>query len=125
MENDGIQRLLKAEDDAAAVIQKAREARAARLRQAAVEADRSAAELRKQLQSEFKSELASNDAGDSSFQQQLADQVKKDQQAIQQGYQANHQTVVDLLLHHVTTVNLEVSEALRQSLLTKKEQGTE
>ena len=171
MENDGIQRLLKAEDDAAQVIQKAREglhlalthshppacithqrhlppppphlrfalprlcsppypsssrsARAARLRQAQTEADKSAAELRRQLEAEFKAELAQKDAGDSSFSAQLKAETSKDASAIDEGFKSNQKAVIDFLLHHVTTVNLDVSEALRQSLLTKAEQGTQ
>jgi len=124
MENDGIQRLLKAEDDAAQVIQKAREARAARLRQAQTEADKASQELKRQLEAEFKADLASKDAGDSNFSSQLKQQVQRDQSSIEEGFNKNQQAVVDLLLHHVTTVKLEVSEALRQSLLTKAEQGT-
>jgi len=125
MENDGIQRLLKAEDDAAQIIQKSREARASRLRQAQTEAEKSAQELRRQLEAEFKAELAQKDAGDTTFTQQLKAEVTKDQQTIEDGYKKNHQAVVDFLLHHVTTVKLEVSEALRQSLLVKAEQGTQ
>ena len=100
-------------------------ARAARLRQAQTEADKSAQELRRQLEAEFKAELAQKDAGDSSFTAQLKQEVGKDQQSIEDGYKKNHQAVVDFLLHHITTVNLDVSEALRQSLLTKAEQGTQ
>jgi hypothetical protein len=100
-------------------------ARAARLRQAQTEADKSAQELRRQLEAEFKAELAQKDAGDSSFTAQLKQEVQKDQVSIEDGYKKNQQAVVDFLIHHITTVNLDVSEALRQSLLTKKEQGTQ
>ena len=99
-------------------------ARAARLRQAQTEADKAAQELKRQLEAEFKSELASKDAGDSNFSSQLKQQVVRDQGSIEEGFNKNQQAVVDFLLHHVTTVKLEVSEALRQSLLTKAEQGT-
>ena len=99
-------------------------ARASRLRQAQTEADKAAQELKRQLESEFKADLASKDAGDSSFSSQLKQQVQRDQSSIDEGYTKNQQAVVDFLLHHVTTVKLEVSEALRQSLLTKAEQGT-
>ncbi len=99
-------------------------ARAARLRQAQTEADKASQELKRQLESEFKAELASKDAGDSNFSTQLKQQVQRDQSSIEEGYNKNQQAVVDFLLHHVTTVKLEVSEALRQSLLTKAEQGT-
>ena len=100
-------------------------ARAARLRQAQTEADKSAQELRRQLEAEFKNELAAKDAGDSSFTAQLKAETSKDAVAIDDGYKANQKAVIDFLLHHVTTVNLDVSEALRQSLLTKAEQGTQ
>ena len=100
-------------------------ARASRLRQAQTEADKSSQELRRQLESEFKAELAQKDAGDSSFTQQLKAETTKDAATIDQGFSSNQQQVIDFLLHHVTTVNLDVSEALRQSLLTKAEQGTQ
>jgi ABC-type sulfate transport system substrate-binding protein len=100
-------------------------ARAARLRLAQVEADKSSQELRRQLEAEFKSELAQKDAGDSSFTAQLKAETAKDAQSIDEGFNSNQQAVIDFLLHHVTTVNLEVSEALKQSLLTKAEQGTQ
>lgn len=80
--------------------------------------------MKRQLESEFKAELVSKDAGDSNFSTQLKQQVQRDQTGIEDGFNKNQQAVVDFLLHHVTTVKLEVSEALRQSLLTKAEQGT-
>lgn len=77
------------------------------------------------MEAEFKAELASKDAGDSSFTAQLKAETAKDAVSIDEGFSSNQQAVIDFLLHHVTTVNLEVSEALRQSLLTKAEQGTQ
>ena len=77
------------------------------------------------MEAEFKAELAQKDAGDSSFSQQLKAETMKDSAAIDDGFKGNQQAVIDFLLHHVTTVNLDVSEALRQSLLTKAEQGTQ
>lgn len=123
MENDGIQRLLKAEDEAALVVQRARENRAARLRQAQAEADQSAAALKAQLAKEFKEELNKKDSGDSTFTAELKRNTDKEASAIDSGYKQNKQAVVDLLLHHITTVKLDVEEALRQSLLTKHETG--
>lgn len=100
-------------------------ARAARLRAAQSEAEKSAAELKRQLESEFKNELASKDAGDSNFSSQLQGETKREIADIDANFAKNSAAVAEFLLHHVTSVKLEVSEALRQSLLTKAEQGTQ
>jgi len=100
-------------------------ARAARLRAANVEAEKSAAELKKQLEQDFKNELASKDAGDTNFSKQLKETTAKEQAEIDKSFDKNQKDVVDFLLSNICAVNLEVSEALRQSLLTKAEQGTQ
>jgi len=123
MENDGIQRLLKAEDEAAAVVAKAREARVQRLKTAALEAEKSSSELKKQLEKEFQDELNSKDSGDSGYFQKLKDNTAKELGEIDAGFTKNKQVVVDLLIHHVTTVKLDVEEALKQAILTKHAVG--
>jgi len=123
MENDGIQRLLKAEDEAAAVVAKAREARVQRLKAAAVESEKSSVELKKQLEREFQEELNTKDSGDSGFAQKLKDSTQKELVEIDAGHVKNKQAVVELLIHHVTTVKLEVEEALKQAILTKHAAG--
>lgn len=124
MENEGIQRLLRAEEEAASVISKARENRSIRLKQAQKEAETSANELRKQLEREFQLELKNTNVDDDSFNQTLSSQTNKENDEIERGYKKNSNIVIDLLLYHVTTVKLDISEALRQSLLTKADQGT-
>jgi V-type H+-transporting ATPase subunit G len=123
MENDGIQRLLKAEDEAAAVVAKARDARVQRLKAAALEAEKSSAELKKQLEREFQDELNTKDSGDSGFASKLKDNTAKEITAIDAGFTKNKQAVVELLIHHVTAVKLEVEEALKQAILTKHTAG--
>jgi len=123
MENDGIQRLLKAEDDAAAIVAKARDARTQRLKTAQLEAEKSSVELKKQLEREFQEELSKKDSGDVGFGAKLKESTAKEATEIDAGYVKNKEAVIDLLLHHVTTVKLEVSEALRQAILTKQAAG--
>jgi len=124
-DNDGIQRLLRAEEEAAQIVQKAREQRVQRLKQATIEAEQQVNKLRQQLQDEFNAEASSSKGGkdNSSFIQQLKKQQEAEIKKIDSEFEQNKQKVIDLLLCQCTTVSLEVSEALRQSLLIKEEQG--
>ena len=123
MENDGIQRLLKAEDEASSTIQRAREARTQRLRQAQSEAEKASQALKLKLESEFKSELSKLDTGDSSNAAKLKQETDAELKVIEETFANNQQAVIDMLLFQVTTVKLDVEEALKQSLITLKEQG--
>lgn len=98
--------------------------RVARLRQAQDEAEKTIRELRAANQASFQAELAAKDQGDAGFAADLTKKVESEKSGIEAGYQANKNEVIDLLLRHVTTVELEVSEALRQALITKFETGT-
>ena len=88
------------------------------------EAEKTIRELRDSLKSSFDKEMGAKDQGESGFAKELEGKVNAETQAINAGFEKNKQEVVDLLLRHVTTVHLDVSEALRQSLITKKELGT-
>jgi hypothetical protein len=96
-----------------------------RLRQAQEEAEKTIRELKEQHKKEFEAELAQKDQGDAGFANELKKKVEEEKKAIDAGYEAHKGEVMDLLLRHVTTVQLEVSEALRQSLITKNETGTQ
>ncbi len=73
---------------------------------------------------EFKEELSKKDSSTSNFADKLKEQTDREAKEIDAGYNKNKAAVMDLLLHHISTVKLDVEEALRQSLLTKAEQGT-
>jgi len=67
--------------------------------------------------------LNTKDSGDSGYQQKLKDSTAKELTEIDAGHAKNKQAVVELLIHHVTTVKLEVEEALKQAILTKHAAG--
>lgn len=186
MEKNGIELLLKAEDEAAAIVQKARESesrspshtlgcfrlhtqmdlfltfilscqcmclivlfrwsshllpallpplslpfssssteRVQRLRQAQEEAEKTIRELKAAHKAQFDREIAAKDEGDQGFFADLKSRQSAEQAGIEKGFDKNKEQVINFLLKEVTTVSLEVSEALRQSLLTKAEQGTQ
>lgn len=95
-----------------------------RLRQAQEEAEKTIRELKESHKASFQAELAQKGQGDAGFAAELKNKIEAEKAAIDSGFQKNQQEVMDLLLRHVTTVQLEVGEALRQSLITKHETGT-
>ena len=96
-----------------------------KLRQAQVEAEKTIAQLRAANKAAFAAELAQKDQGDAGFAAELKAKQLEEERAIDAGFQKNKAEVMSMLLRHVTTVQLDVSEALRQSLLTKAETGTQ
>ena len=99
--------------------------RVIRLRQAQEEAEKTIRELKEANKAAFAKELAQKDQGDLGFAAELKAKQDAETAAIDAGYQKNKASVIDMLLRNVTTVELEVSEALKQSLLTKAETGTQ
>lgn len=99
--------------------------RVVRLRQAQEEAEKTIRELKEANKAAFAKELAQKDQGDAGFAAELKSKQDAENAAIDAGYQKNKQSVMEMLLRNVTTVELEVSEALKQSLLTKAETGTQ
>lgn len=99
--------------------------RVVRLRQAQEEAEKTIAALREQHHKSLAAEFAQKDQGDAGFAAELKRKVEEEQKAIEEGYAKHSASVADLLLRHVTTVELSISEALRQSLLTKAETGNQ
>jgi len=79
--------------------------------------------LKEANKAQFQRELAMKDQGDQGFQGELKAKQASDAQEIDQGYEKHKGDVMDMLLRHVCTVELQVSEALKQSLLTKSETG--
>lgn len=109
----------------AAIVQKARDARVQRLKQAGVEAEKEVAALKQQLQQEFEQEQSKGNKGqkDVNYGADLKKKQETEIKDIDSAFEKNKKKVSDLLLWEVTTVTLEVSEALRQSLIMKQEQG--
>ena len=95
--------------------------RVLRLRQAQEEAEKTIRDLKEANKAAFARELAQKDQGEQGFTADLKRRQAEESAAIDAGFNKNKAEVIDLLLRHVTTVELEVGEALRQSLLTKAE----
>ena len=99
--------------------------RVVRLRQAQEEAEKTIRELKEANKAAFQKDLSAKDQGDAGFAAELKGKIETEKKSIDAGFDKNKQEVIDLLLRHVTTVQLEVGEALRQSLITKQETGTQ
>jgi hypothetical protein len=97
--------------------------RVQRLRQAQEEAEKTIRELKEANKASFAAELAQKGQGEQGFAAELKKRQEDEAKNIAAGYEKNKQEVIDLLLRHVCTVELEVGEALKQSLLTKAETG--
>jgi len=118
-ESQGINQLLAAEEEANQIIRAAREARAERLRQAEVEAQKAMEDERARLERELKNDPELVDTSYSKFAAELESKTRAEIETIQASYDKNKGNVLALLLHHVTHVQLECSEAMKQAVLTK------
>jgi len=113
---------LRAEEEAAKIVTRAREERTQRLKQATIEAEKTVEALRKSLHEQFQKEIVS--AGtDTQFAASLKSKTENEISKIDRDFAAHKNVVVDLLLHHVTSVGLDVSEAMRQALFTRQANG--
>jgi len=118
---DPIQRLLKAEEKAAEIVSSARDERVKRLKAATADAEKSVAQLKDELEQKFKSEIAQSASADEKFVSGLKAEIDKEFQAIEAGFVTNREEVTNLLLKSVTTVALDVPEALKQAYLGRKD----
>ncbi|XP_073003296.1 V-type proton ATPase subunit G1-like [Typha latifolia] len=100
----GIQQLLAAEQDAQQIVNAARNAKMARLKQAKEEAEKEIAEYRAQMEAEFQRKVAES-SGDSGANVKRLEQETgaKIEQLKLQSASISHD-VVQMLLRHVTTV---------------------
>ncbi|XP_072994146.1 V-type proton ATPase subunit G1-like [Typha latifolia] len=100
----GIQQLLAAEQEAQQIVNAARAAKMARLKQAKEEAEKEIAEYRAHMEAEFQRKLAES-SGDSGANAKRLEQEteEKIQQLKLQTSNISHD-VVQMLLRHVTTV---------------------
>jgi len=121
-ENEGIQRLMQAEDEAAQIIKTARDNRSIRLRQAESEAENAAQEYRIKLENELSGDVDLKDDTFDEFAKNLDKQSEVDSKEIRDAYQKNKAAVISLLLYQVTHVKLEVSEAMKQAVLSKQKE---
>jgi len=121
--NEGIQKLLAAEDEANKIIRDARDQKAVRLREAEREAEKAMGELREKLEKELAADPELEDKSFESFAKQLDDETKASVKDIGRQYEENKEAVLSLLLHHVTHVKLECSEAMKQAVLTKEKEA--
>jgi V-type H+-transporting ATPase subunit G len=100
----GIQQLLAAEQEAQQIVNAARAAKSARLRQAKEEAEREIAEYRAQMEAEFQRKVAES-SGDSGanvkrLEQETAEKIAQ----LKQQAASISPEVIQMLLRHVTTV---------------------
>ncbi|XP_040377249.1 V-type proton ATPase subunit G1-like isoform X1 [Oryza brachyantha] len=100
----GIQQLLAAEQEAQQIVNAARNAKSARLRQAKEEAEREIAEYRAQMEADFQRKVAES-SGDSGANVKRLEQ-ETDEKIVQLKQQAANVSpeVIQMLLRHVTTV---------------------
>jgi len=72
----------------------------------------------------FAQELGERDDTSLGFEKELKESTRKEQEKVEGDFAKSQDLVVGILLHHVTTVRLEVPDALRQLALTQaREQG--
>ncbi|KAI7838338.1 hypothetical protein COHA_007906 [Chlorella ohadii] len=103
---DGIQRLLAAEQEAQAIVTRARKAKTDRLKQAKDEAEREIAVFKSEREAEFKGKVTDHSSSSDANVTRLADESARAVKAIQDSVQHKKKEVLDLLMHHVTTVKV-------------------
>ncbi|EFN56352.1 hypothetical protein CHLNCDRAFT_57605 [Chlorella variabilis] len=103
---DGIQRLLAAEQEAQAIVAKARKAKTERLKQAKTEAEREIAAFKAEREAEFKRKVAEDSSSSQGNVAKLTEESSKAVTSIQSSIASKKKEVLDLLMHHVTTVKL-------------------
>lgn len=104
---DGIQRLLAAEHEAQAIVQRARQAKAARLKQAKDEADAEVASYKAEREAEFKRKVAADSSSSQDNVVRLGEESSRAVAAIQASIAQKKGDVLDLLLGHITAVKFQ------------------
>ncbi|GAB4817457.1 hypothetical protein N2152v2_004503 [Parachlorella kessleri] len=103
---DGIQRLLQAEQEAQAIVARARKAKSDRLKQAKDEADKEIAAYKAERETEFQRKMASDSSSSQENVVRLGEESSRAVKAIQDSIQQKKKEVLKLLLDHVTSVKL-------------------
>eukprot|EP00823_Brevimastigomonas_motovehiculus_P003118 TRINITY_DN185_c0_g1_i1.p1 TRINITY_DN185_c0_g1~~TRINITY_DN185_c0_g1_i1.p1 ORF type:complete len:131 (-),score=48.21 TRINITY_DN185_c0_g1_i1:514-906(-) len=122
---EGIDQLLKAEAKAAEIIKAARENREKKLREADEVSQKEIAAVEEKLKLELENDPETKDETFDTFSKNLDDETKKACDQIHDDYTKNKDAAIQLLLHHVTTVELEMSEAMKQAFLNKDKEDKE
>lgn len=109
--------LLAAESSAAAKIKSEELARDRKLKDAEEEARKKALEYKASLEVEYKKQMNSSSGGDDEVLKKLKISTEQERKIQEDMFAANKDTVAQLLLHYVTTVELSVSSNLEQLIL--------
>lgn len=100
----GIQQLLAAEQEAQQIVNAARAAKSARLKQAKEEAEREIAEYRAQMEAEFQRKLAESSGDSGANVKRLEEETAAKIEQLNQQAASISPDVIQMLLRHVTTV---------------------
>jgi len=101
---DGIQRLLAAEQEAQAIVAKARQAKAERLKEAKEEAERDVAAYKKEREEEFSKKIADDSSSNKENASRMHAESEKAVEAIQKSIASKKEEVLKMLLSQVETV---------------------
>jgi len=111
----GIQILMAAETKAATTIQKARNDRGEKMKQAKKEADKQIEEYRVSKDREFTT-YCENRYGSVKNTQELERQTKEDLAKLESDYKANKSKIINLLVDKVCNVEIEIPESYSKAL---------
>jgi len=117
MESDGIKSILAAEQEASIEVKKARDERADEIRRAREEARQETLTMRKELEANFRKEFDSNSDDTASQDQERIVKMKQEMDEADVLFSKNKQSVIDLMLGLVTTVDLHVPDTLKYKLV--------
>lgn len=101
----GIQQLLAAEQEAQQIVNAARSAKSARLRQAKEEAEREIAEYRAQMEADFQRKLSESSGDSGANVKRLEQETSTKIEQLKQQAASISPEVIQMLLRHVTTVS--------------------
>jgi len=114
-----IKRLLDAEERAAKIIADAYSAKSKLKERAENEAGEVNAKFEEEQKHKFAAEVEGKDDSSAEFDLKLKESMRKEIAQVEGDFSKSQDLVVGLLLHHVTTVKLEVQDALKQLALTQ------
>ncbi|OAY63739.1 V-type proton ATPase subunit G-like [Ananas comosus] len=100
----GIQQLLAAEQEAQQIVNAARNAKLARLKQAKEEADKEIAEYRAHMEAEFQKKVAESSGDSGANVKRLEQETEAKIEHLKSQAESISRDVVQMLLRHVTTV---------------------
>ncbi len=103
-----VKKLLDAEEEAKAMIEKARSERDARLKQAAMEADAEIAKFKAEKEAVYNAEVTKFDSTAGSTSLKIRDDADREMNAVKYNAVKNKPAVVDMLFKYVTNVDVEL-----------------